>query len=142
LRQPIEHHERVVRPSAQRLRAREHQHQRRIARRAGLHRAPGQVVERFELAAVGGGQRHRATLLPAAALGAAIGLGSGREQSSEDHENHVEFDPSGNSLHSGRCRQQPNRSGVGRAIGHVVRTSPEVRGARGADRSTRSCCGP
>jgi hypothetical protein len=42
----------------------------------------------------------------------------------------------------GRCRQQPNRSGVGPAIGHVVRTSPEGRDARAAARGTRSYSGP
>ena len=45
-RYPLQHHERVARPSAQALRSRHQRHQRRIVLRAGLQRAPREVVKR------------------------------------------------------------------------------------------------
>ena len=60
----LEHDQRVVRPSAQRLRASEQKHQGRILRRTGLYRPPRQVVERFVVAAIGCRERQPAAVVP------------------------------------------------------------------------------
>ena len=52
IRKALEHDQRVVRPAAQRLRAREQKHQRQIVRRTDLNRSPRQVVKGFVLAAI------------------------------------------------------------------------------------------
>jgi hypothetical protein len=94
LRQPIEHHEGVVRPPAERLRAREDDHQRRILGWTGLQRAPGEIVKRFVLSPVGGRQRHRAAFVPLTAAGIAMGLQADRKKPGKYHGDHVAFKPS------------------------------------------------
>ena len=52
IRKALEHDQRVVRAAAQRLRASEQIHQRRIVRRTDLDRSPREVVKGFVLAAI------------------------------------------------------------------------------------------
>ena len=65
-REPLQHHERVARPSAQALRSRQHRHQRRIVLRPRLQRPPRQVVKRVVVLARRGVERQLAALLPLA----------------------------------------------------------------------------
>ena len=64
----IEHDQRVVRPSAERLRARQQGHERGIARRACLHRTPREIVERWVVTAIGRGKRQLAAIVPLRAI--------------------------------------------------------------------------
>jgi hypothetical protein len=60
----LEHDERVVRPAAQRLRACEHRHERRVVPRSELNRAPGEIVKGLVLAAIRRVERQLTALAP------------------------------------------------------------------------------
>ena len=58
------YHQRVVRPAAQRLRAREQVQQRRVPRRTSLDGTPCEIMKCFVLAALGGGEGLLAAVAP------------------------------------------------------------------------------
>jgi len=64
LGETLEHDQRIMRPAAERLCAREQIHQRRIFRRTGLDGAPCEVVKRLIVAAIRRGKRELATVAP------------------------------------------------------------------------------
>ena len=81
-RDPAEHDERIPRAPAQRLRAREQEHQIGVVWLPLLHGAPRQIVEGLEFAARGG----RLGIRPAAGrVGAGGGGGLEQEQKDEEH---------------------------------------------------------
>ena len=67
-REPLDHHQRIVWTSAQRLRAREQQHGLRVLRGSGLHGAPREIVEQLVIMTRRGFERLRPALVPLAAL--------------------------------------------------------------------------
>jgi hypothetical protein len=64
LGETLEHDQRVVRATAQRLSASEQIHQGRIVAWTSLHAPPRQVVKGFVFAAICGGERQLAALVP------------------------------------------------------------------------------
>jgi hypothetical protein len=67
IREPPQHDQRVVRAAAERLRARQHEHEIGIVRRAGLNGSPGEGMKGLEVFAPGGVQRQLLAVLPALA---------------------------------------------------------------------------
>lgn len=81
-----------MRPSAESLRAGEHVHQRGIAGRTFLDRAPGEVVERLVFAAIRRGKCLLPALVPLGAIGARRRLNRGCGESHEYDERGTNHD--------------------------------------------------
>ena len=81
--QSLQHHERVVRSTAQHLRPREQVHQPGIVPGPGLKGTPGEIVEAFVLAPRGCVERQLSALLPVAAGRGLLALDHRQERSDE-----------------------------------------------------------
>ncbi len=67
-RKSTQHHQRIVRATAEALCAREEVHQARVAGRTRLHGPPGQIVKSFVVASLEGFKRELAARVPLAAV--------------------------------------------------------------------------